>query len=776
MRTLLIVLFIFSTLTAFSDELPYITNERGDTIQYNYPPHDSTFIHNEIIIKFRYKALNLNMLCYNYGYIQDKKDNDVPLGIPNYARINIMNQRFYVDNIITDSSLLQAIKAIGGDTLRRITAANPCTDTISISRNGDTLDCTDYLWMVLKLKNDTSVINGCFNLTYFHQDAIELAEPNYILKINNVPIDTRFSQQNSLHNTMTGVVRAWDFQTSIRKIRVAVIDDGVDYRHCDFGSGKGTNYKITAGWNWSENNDQIYNLSTHGTPVAGIIGALTNGGCPPNYDGIAGIAGGWGPSYSPPDDRLGCELLGFRVAVTGQNENLNTSYIIAAVREAAACVPESGYGYAVHIINNSYSGSEYIESERAAILYAFENGVSFVASRGNEEDQVLKYPACYDNSWVTNVGASGRNKNKIFYSSYGGSIDLLAPGGYCGSYIDNIVYSTQYEGGYRCFDGTSAAAPHVSGVYALLRSDAWENYWNLEPEDYKGMLKASCLDRTNEDNIQYSVGYDNYTGWGFLQANTIYEMIEKGYKVSHFSSNDIRFGDWSGYTNFYFSNEGRLNKPLATGTYYGYRRQIYTTIILPSNWEVNAYNNLYVWGRSGQGAISGYSFANPNYQNGYSRVTSGTGGNNLTDGIFHSHSLNVTVISAQYDLYNIAGQYIGHIPRDNELALNISVFGKEIINSIYDNNNIFENNSKAYIYPNPADFKIKLVFDLNNETIINFKICNIFGKVLLEFENEIFSSGINTKEINVSNLEQGIYYCKIIEPTRERNVKFIVIK
>ncbi|MEN6512282.1 MAG: S8/S53 family peptidase [Chloroherpetonaceae bacterium] len=762
-------------------ELPVITNEQGDTISYQWPIPDSLLcIKDEIIIKFRPEALFLDRLCFEYTLgppvIGDPNDE-----WHNYQKTMIMAQQFTIDTLIADPALREAIRSYGGIYLTRITSASPCTDTISITRSGNIIGCDDYLWMVLKLNNDTSLITACINLTISYQNAINLAQPNFCYNLQRDPTELNGdygSKQLSLYGGLSGFNRAWDFQTGSYNIKVGVIDNGLDYHHCDLGKEKGLGKKVVGGWSWTRNSPDFSQDSYHGTPVAGIIGALTNGtgyGC--TNAGVAGIAGGW-----QTENKLGSQLFGFQVG--GGDGRFYTKFIISAIREASSNNPGTGYGYGINILNNSYGGGTYDESVRAAVNYAFENGVSFVAARGNYHDDRYLYPACYDDAWVTSVGGGDRNRNRIFYSNYGKNMDLIAPAGYCGDPSNQIVWTTSYPGsnhGYECFDGTSAATPHVSGLYALLRSEALEKGWSLEPEDYEGMVKASCNDRIEADNEYYRVGYDTSTGWGHLQANTLFNMLnyspDAKYRVSHFSSNNIIFGNWDNHNiEYYFYRDGKFPKPLVSGLYTGRRREVWGTISLPTDkWLINDNTKLYVWGRSGQGTSSGYSMAEPNYQTGFTRVTTGTGGNGFVAGIIHNQSLDVSVISYQYDLYDSKGKYMGHIPPDSLLAFNISVFGLELTTSSV-KNDASNNQMSAFLFPNPTNGAFTLAFSLNSPSNVQFQLYNYLGEQIFESETESFPEGLNKKEIDVSSFESGVYYCKLITSSDTQYLKFIVVK
>lgn len=106
---------------------------------------------------------------------------------------------------------------------------------------------------------------------------------------------------------------------------------------------------------------------------------------------------------------------------------------------------------------------------------------------------------------------------------YGGNMDLIAPGSDSIVYTTNIINSSTSANPYEKFNGTSAAAPHVSGVVALLLShynkpDCYSNK-NLAVEDVEYILEHSAT------NL-YGPGYDDTTGWGRLDAYKALQMIE----------------------------------------------------------------------------------------------------------------------------------------------------------------------------------------------------------------------------------------------------------
>jgi hypothetical protein len=147
--------------------------------------------------------------------------------------------------------------------------------------------------------------------------------------------------------------------------------------------------------------------------------------------------------------------LKFLVGATGEG---TTADAIAAIEYAI----ENG----AHVINASWGGTSMSLALRDAIAEAGRANLLFVAAAGNNRtsnDISPHYPASYDLPNVLSVASSDRRDIKSFFSNFGRStVHLAAPG-------DQIL-STVPGGGYDWKSGTSMAAPHVTGVAALLLS------------------------------------------------------------------------------------------------------------------------------------------------------------------------------------------------------------------------------------------------------------------------------------------------------------------
>ncbi len=234
-------------------------------------------------------------------------------------------------------------------------------------------------------------------------------------------------------------------------ITVAVIDTGVDYTHGDLdeniwlndgeiqGNGiddDGNGYVDDLyGWNFVDGNNDPQDVHGHGTHVAGTIAAENNS------SGVTGVA----------HDAQIMSVRAFDENGAGTNTDIAAG-IIYAVDNGA------------DIINLSFGGG-YSPSIEAAGQYAIEQGVAVVMSSGNNSASSPLYPARYAEDWGIAVGAIDKNGQMANFSNNAGFAPLdyvVAPG------VD--IFSTFPDDRYAYTSGTSMAAPHVSGVAALVLS------------------------------------------------------------------------------------------------------------------------------------------------------------------------------------------------------------------------------------------------------------------------------------------------------------------
>lgn len=162
----------------------------------------------------------------------------------------------------------------------------------------------------------------------------------------------------------------------------------------------------------------------HGTAVAGILA------------GLQGVC-------------QTCRILPLRVSA-GASGTASPENIAAAV--------DAAVGRGASVVNLSMVSSNPTEVERAAFARAVAAGVVVVAAAGNAASSTESYPSAYPG--VLSVGATGADGSIAGFSNRGPWVSVLAPG--CGR-------SHAPDGGEVLFCGTSAAAPYVAGVAAVLR-------------------------------------------------------------------------------------------------------------------------------------------------------------------------------------------------------------------------------------------------------------------------------------------------------------------
>ncbi|MFN8484289.1 MAG: PA14 domain-containing protein [Anaerolineae bacterium] len=358
-----------------------------------------------------------------------------------------------------------------------------------------------YLVHVAKDSDIPALVN-----TLAQNPEVELAIPNRWLTIDRTPNDPLFSNQWALNGSRQAnlhIREAWDMTTGSSDVIVAVLDTGLDLTYSPEIGNKDT----YTGYDFINNDQGLQDDQGHGTAVSGIIAARGDDGI-----GVAGIS--WGAMIMP-------------VKVCDSGGHCSTAAIWKGIEWAAR--------HGARIANMSFSGPASRDEQTAYqqwVDFAYQQGVVMIASAGNDRqylspnDTTYNLPAELNHVIVvgatndrdedctpnfTNVavncgwdagllGLLGGSKG----TGYGPLLDVMAPG-------SANIWTTKLGGGYRPnFAGTSAAAPFVSGLAALVLSVNP----GLSPDRVETLIKqnAQALD-------PYAEGYPNESfGWGRIDA------------------------------------------------------------------------------------------------------------------------------------------------------------------------------------------------------------------------------------------------------------------
>jgi len=375
--------------------------------------------------------------------------------------------------------------------------------------------------MVLRFPENADILELC--KIYSADFNVVIAEPNYLCELASPPNDPNWNLQWGLMDNRLNMPAAWNIVYSGfnpphpvngHDIIIAVIDDGIDTLHPDLRLALWVNENEipdneiddddngyvddVRGWNFNDSNNNIFPPELndiHGTACAGIAAAVTN-----NYEGVAGIAGGWGAS------KPGWTIMPLRAFGRWPSDALKVIDAIKYAKQNGARIISMSLHFSVDGV---------LEQVQNAINDVYNNGCVLVAASGNGEPNVV-FPARCDN--VIAVGATIQADTAWSISSYGPALDVMAPGGDnppLGFSGGNIFTTTlRSAGSYAYFSGTSAACPHVAGLAALLFS-ANHNLTNVQ------VVRIIKLTADTVDYARYPYGPDHWNeryGYGRINA------------------------------------------------------------------------------------------------------------------------------------------------------------------------------------------------------------------------------------------------------------------
>lgn len=321
-----------------------------------------------------------------------------------------------------------------------------------------------------------------------------------------------FSQSSGLAGIDLGIQKTWGAGIYGEGVKVLVSDDGVDNSHEDLvqNFSKLKLYRDYLVINWMSFSAIPSNVDFHGTSVSGLIGATGWNG-----KGSRGVA--------PKVTMIATNFM--------SNDVAKTSDVIADQAKGDVDIVNMSWGYE----QNNYTSIDSAFNDQ--LRFGVDNGRSgkgiiYIRSSGNARLELISRTvndyrlgsANFDGNNITpytiNVGSIFANGKNAYYSSPGPALWISAPGGEDGisspamvttdrsgcslGYAKTEVSSTtgSIGGGFQkgstenpgcnytvTFNGTSSAAPNVTGSIALLL----QAYPNLSWRDVKYILAKTAL-------------------------------------------------------------------------------------------------------------------------------------------------------------------------------------------------------------------------------------------------------------------------------------------
>lgn len=369
-----------------------------------------------------------------------------------------------------------------------------------------------------------------------HPDVL-LAQFNHRVSMRNVPDDPLYTSQWQYDNDGSngGVIGAdidadlaWDITNGGLTIQgdtivVAVLDNGVDTDHSDWGNNLWINHDEIPdngidddengyiddyrGWNISTDSDQIEGGS-HGTPVAGIVGAQGNNG-----NGVAGV--NWN----------------VKLMIIHNSFNTNEAAVIEAYTyplvQRKRYNSTNGQEGAFVVATNASWGIDMGQPDDAPIWCAFYDtlgtyGILNCGATANANfdiDEVGDLPTACPSDYMISVTNMNNQDLKVNGAGYGlNTIDLGAFG--------QGTYTMSNGNGYGGFGGTSGATPHVTGAVALLYSAPCYSLIEIakaDPSQAALMIKNAILNGTDPNESLEGI---TVTGGRLNLKNALDELLE----------------------------------------------------------------------------------------------------------------------------------------------------------------------------------------------------------------------------------------------------------
>ncbi|MBE0433634.1 S8 family serine peptidase [candidate division WOR-3 bacterium] len=400
-----------------------------------------------------------------------------------------------LQEVIAPQEVISCFEEIQIQEISRVVPDFNRADTMKITEDGTIARLLDFsqlflLKLAIEINRDSVIVN------LETLDDVISVEKNQPIEFRITDVnDTYFDEFQWNLNDPSGqydinVMKAWDLSRGSSSIKLGIVDTGVDSLHPDLRG------RVTLDGEQPFLNPANHPDNYHGTYVAGIAGAMTN-----NNKGIAGVD--W---YA--------KIHSTRIAGTNVSAAINA--VINSVN--AGC----------RVINCSWALPSWSDLLYQTFLWVYQCNVLPVAAV-KEWYNYWEYPESFG-PWMCNVAGTAYDEENVRDKPYPYFIevpwvDVSAPAGddryYYGiksTWFDGHWYG---HGSYRSAYGTSAAAPHVTGLAGLLlgANSGLKNY------ELEWIMKLSAEDIA-------PTGVDDTTGYGIIDAYEAVRHVILPYELS----------------------------------------------------------------------------------------------------------------------------------------------------------------------------------------------------------------------------------------------------
>ncbi|MDX9759673.1 MAG: S8 family serine peptidase [Bacteroidota bacterium] len=370
---------------------------------------------------------------------------------------------------------------------------------------------------------------------------VEYAEPEIVHELFYTPNDPRYKDQ--YHHGRIEADTAWDITRGDSSVVIAIVDSGVLWNHEDLyenmwvNAGEDIDHDgryTTADNDGVDNDGNGYIDDVVGVDLVG--NSALNGGS--YHDGD--------PSPTTRGHPHGTHVAGI-AAARGDNGKGITGVAMSCRIMAIKCAPDTyspsitrGYDGIVYaadngadVINCSWGGGGYLQSQKEMIDYAIAKGAIVVAAAGNAGAERVSTPGAYPN--VLCVANTDPNDRANASSTFGPWVDVSAPGT---DILSSVIATTST---YQKFTGTSMASPVVAGLAALVKS-VFPSY---TPEQVFEQIRVTS---DTIDHLQYS-RFRKKIGRGRVNAFRALTVRSPAVALTDWSYSDAEYGNGDGVPN-----------------------------------------------------------------------------------------------------------------------------------------------------------------------------------------------------------------------------------